>query len=88
MATIKYYEEPKNVKGEPGVCDVDSDYGKYRVERSLETLQDAQKILADAKMVGFVKKYLAFQKAQNAEIESQINTETKVGKKLKEVFSG
>ena len=88
MAKIKYYEEKKNSKGEPEVCDSDSDYGRYRVERALETLQDAQKILADSKMVGFVKKYLAFQRTQNAEIESQINTETRVGKKLKEVFSG
>jgi len=73
MAKIKYYEERKNSKGAPEVCDSDSDYSKWRVETALETLQNAQKILADSKMTGFVKKYLAFQKMQNAEVESQIS---------------
>jgi len=85
--TGKYYEELKNSKGAI-LSDDSNDYSKYRVEDSLRTLQDAQKILADSKMVGYVKKYLAFQLVQNAEVAAQISVETKVGKKLKEVFSG
>lgn len=87
MTKPDYYEERKNSKGEP-VCEDENDYSKWRVESSLSTLQDAQKILSDTKMVRYVKKCLAFQAEQNAEVSAQLNVETKVGKKLKEVFSG
>lgn len=81
-----YYEEDKKSKGMS--CCEENEYSKWRVESALTTLQDAQKILADTKMTGYVKKYLAHKKAQDAAITSQLNVETKVGKKLKEVFSG
>jgi len=87
MKEVKYYEESKNSAGKVCCDDGGNDYSKYRVEDALRTLENARKVLADPKMVGYVKMCLAYKKAQDAEVSAQLDVETKVGKKLKEVFS-
>lgn len=86
MAKVKYWEDDKpSKKGEP--CE-ENKYSKWKVESALESLQRAQEIIGDSKMLGFVEKCLLAKQQETAAVAEQIGMEEKVRAKSKETFRG
>ena len=85
-AEVKYWEEDRKYrKGEPYE---ENKYLKWKVENALEMLEKAQEILADSKMMGYVKKCLMVKQSEMQRVAKQLGVEQKIRAKMKETFSG
>ena len=84
MAKIVYWQEDKKL---PYTCE-ENEYPKWRVDSALEALEKAQEILADSKMMGFVKKCLEAEQSEMQRVAKQLSVEQKIRAKMKETFSG
>lgn len=82
-----YYEKGKSRAGQPVTMD-ENKYGKYEVEEAASSMDKYAEIMKDKKMQGFIKKYRAHQLKEAQEAASRVGLHERVGKKLKEVFSG